>query len=208
VARSFPLELIRGIERERLRTLRPSSFSDARDQTGQSNVAPTCRRKSLRSTRASRSAPRCAPRPSAGSRRPSGSSSRAALDTRVSRSRPRCTDWLISGYHRLCGGRHIADLAHVAGSFLNPEEHSSGDAITGDQVTANPTVQIHSGVYPRMMGGECIPYGVSYFAQRDGQPSAPSIAAVERTCPTELIYCDPYTVRENNSIFLERRSKP
>jgi hypothetical protein len=53
------------------------------------------------------------------------------------------------------------DLAHVAGSFLELEDNSSGNAIAGDQVTANATVQVPSGVYVCMMEEEGV-YLVGY----------------------------------------------
>lgn len=56
------------------------------------------------------------------------------------------------------------DLAHVAGSFLDLEDDSSGNAIAGDQVTANPTVQVPSGVYARMTEGDV--YLVGYHTAR------------------------------------------
>jgi len=69
------------------------------------------------------------------------------------RPRQRCTDWLISGY-RLRAEEHVAvDLAHIAGIFLDLEDNSSGNAIAGQQVTANPTVRVPSGGYAHMMEG-------------------------------------------------------
>ena len=62
------------------------------------------------------------------------------------------------------------DLAHVAGSCLDLKDNSSGNAIDGDQVTANATVQVPSGVYARMMEEEGV-YLVGYRTLRKGMVS-------------------------------------
>lgn len=67
------------------------------------------------------------------------------------RPRQRCADWLIFGdRHR--AGEHVArDSARIA--LLAPGDNSNGSATAGDWVTANPMVQVPSGVYARMMEG-------------------------------------------------------
>lgn len=67
------------------------------------------------------------------------------------------------------------DLGHVAEPFPDLEDNASGSAIVGNQVTANVTAQVPSGVYARIMEG-----GVSLegYHTWDGQLSASSSATV------------------------------
>ncbi len=71
----------------------------------------------------------------------------------------------------------------------------SGDAIAGDQVTANPTVQIYSGVYPRMVGGSV--YLMGYHTLHKGMVSQVHRALRRSSVPARpsCIHCDLYTVR-------------